>query len=116
MCNRVPLWLCRLFDAGEAKTAFGRALLAGALRALQRQSPLLYAIALVDFLGLDFASGGEPSSRVQPGPCWSLVVVRLVHWVRPRGRALPPERISWWSSGGRCSSPGCSASASPMRR
>src|SRR6185369_3089162 len=84
----------RLLDVGEAKTAFGRALLRERYRALQRQIPLLYAIALVNFLGLHFASGQPASALVQPITLLVLfIVARLVHWLRVRGRELAPERI-----------------------
>ena len=84
----------RLLDAGEAKTAFGRALLRERYRALQRQIPLLYAIALVNFLGLHFASGEPTAALIQPATLLALfVLVRLIYWLRMRGRALAPERI-----------------------
>ncbi len=90
----VRQWIARLFDAGEAKTAFGRALLFERYRALQRQIPLLYAIVLVNFLGLHFASGEPTVALFQPITLLVLfVVVRLIHWVRMRGRTLAPERI-----------------------
>ncbi|MEA3031002.1 MAG: hypothetical protein QOG13_2327 [Sphingomonadales bacterium] len=90
----VRLWLSRFFDAGEARTAFGRALLHERYRALQRQIPLLYAIAITNFAGLHIASGAPVASLVHPITLLILfVVVRLVHWLRVRGRALPPERI-----------------------
>src|SRR5436305_4117962 len=94
MAIGVRLWLGRLLDVGEAKTAFGRALLRERHRALQRQIPLLYAIALVNFLGLHFASGEPTSALVQPVTLLMLfVVARLIYWLRLRGRALAPERI-----------------------
>ena len=84
----------RFFDTGEARTAFGRALLRERYRALQRQIPLLYAIALANFVGLHVASGQPMTSLVQPASLLILfVVVRLVYWVRTRGRDLPPDRI-----------------------
>ena len=94
MANRVRLWIARLLDAGEAKTAFGRALLRERYRALQRQIPLLYAIALVNFLGLHFASGQPTIALLQPVTLLALfILARLVYWVRLRGRTLSPERI-----------------------
>ena len=94
MAIGVRLWLARLFDAGEAKTAFGRALLHERYRALQRQIPLLYAIALVNFLGLHFASGEPTIALLQPVTLLAVfIVVRLVYWMRLRGRTLAPERI-----------------------
>src|SRR6185436_2400031 len=90
----VRLWLARLLDAGEAKTAFGRALLRERYRALQRQIPLLYAIALINFLGLHFASGEPTIALLQPVTLLALfIVVRLIYWVRMRRRTLSPERI-----------------------
>src|ERR1700712_1814407 len=84
----------RLLDVGEAKTAFGRALLRERYRALQRQIPLLYAIALINFLGLHFASGEPTTALIQPVTLLALfAVVRLVYWLRLHGRVLAPERI-----------------------
>jgi diguanylate cyclase (GGDEF)-like protein len=83
-----------LTDTGEAETPAGRALLAERYRALQRQIPLLYTVALTNFIGLHLATGGDL------GSVWSLptlliafVLVRLVHWVRVRNVSPPPERI-----------------------
>jgi diguanylate cyclase (GGDEF)-like protein len=94
MAISVRLWMSRLLDVGEAKTAFGRALLRERYRALQRQIPLLYAIALINFLGLHFASGEPTTALIQPATLLAMfVVVRLVYWMRLRRRVLAPERI-----------------------
>src|ERR1044072_3206914 len=94
MANQVRLWIARLLEAGEAKTAFGRALLRERYRAPQRQIPLLYAIALVNFLRLHFARGAPPAALTQPPTLLALfVLVRLIYWLGRRGRALAPERI-----------------------
>src|SRR4051812_41067570 len=94
MAIGIRLWMGRLLDVGEAKTAFGRALLRERYRALQRQIPLLYAIALVNFLGLHFASGKPVGALMQPITLLALFIfARLIHWVRLRGRVLAPERI-----------------------
>src|SRR5436305_2199603 len=94
MAIGVRLWLGRLLDVGEARTAFGRALLRERYRALQRQIPLLYAIVLVNFLGLHFASGEPTVALFQPITLLVLfIIARLVHWVRMRSRTLAPERI-----------------------
>jgi len=91
---RVSLYLDRFIDIGEARTGFGRALLRERYRALRRQIPFLYAIALANFIGLHVASGEPTTSLVQPATLLILfVVVRLVHWLRVRGRELPPRRI-----------------------
>jgi len=90
----VRLGWSRLFDMGEGRTAFGRALLRERYRALQRQIPLLYAIAIANFLGLHIASGAPMTTLVHPFTLLILfVVIRLVHWLRVRGRALPPDKI-----------------------
>jgi diguanylate cyclase (GGDEF)-like protein len=87
-------WLGQYYDSGEDKTAFGRALLRERYRALQRQIPLLYAIAIANFIGLHIASGAALGSLLQPVTLLVLfAAVRLVHWARMRGRELPPERI-----------------------
>ena len=84
----------KLMDVGEAETTAGRALLEERYRALLRQIPLLYIVALANFLGLHFATGGESESLYSPvNLLVGLVVVRLVHWLRARKRKLPPERI-----------------------
>jgi diguanylate cyclase (GGDEF)-like protein len=88
------LMLRRFFDTGEAKTAFGRALLRERYRALQRQIPLLYTIGLTNFLGLVVAGGGDLRSFYHPASLLiPFVVVRLIHWVRRRGKEPAPERI-----------------------
>ncbi|HEV2815829.1 MAG TPA: EAL domain-containing protein [Allosphingosinicella sp.] len=94
MGTHARLWMSRLFDTGEARTAFGRALLDERYRALQRQIPLLYAIALANFVGLYVAGGAEPTSLVHPATFLiGFVVVRLVYWLRTRRRVLPPAEI-----------------------
>jgi diguanylate cyclase (GGDEF)-like protein len=91
MRMRARLLTTRLFDIGEAKTAFGRALLRERYRALQRQVPLLYAIAFVNFLGLVFASGAEPFRLSHPANFLIvLIAVRFIHWARISGAQPPP--------------------------
>jgi diguanylate cyclase (GGDEF)-like protein len=86
--------LARLFDIGEAKTAFGRALLVERYHALQRQVPLLYTIAIVNLGGLVFASGAAAFSLLHPANLLVLLIAaRLVHWLRQGRRELQPERI-----------------------
>src|SRR6195952_2013558 len=94
MAIGVRFRMSRLLDVGEAKTAFGRALLRERYRALQRQIPLLYGIALINFLGLHFVSGEPTTALIQPVTLLALfAVVRLVYWLRLHGRVLAPERI-----------------------
>jgi diguanylate cyclase (GGDEF)-like protein len=84
----------KLIDVGEAETAAGRALLEERYRALLRQIPLLYIVALANFLGLHFATGGQMESLYSPANALVAVVLfRLVHWLRARNRTLSPERI-----------------------
>src|SRR5688572_1681756 len=83
----------KLIDVGEAQTLAGRSLLEERYRALQRQIPLLYLIALANFIGLHFATTGVRSFLSASSLLAALVVVRLVHWVRTRHRVPPPERI-----------------------
>ena len=94
MGARIRLLLTRLFDIGEADTPFGRALLQERYRALQRQIPLLYTIALTNFLGLVFASGVANFTLYHPANLLiPLVLVRLVHWLRTSSRRLAPHEI-----------------------
>lgn len=88
------LALAGLFDVGEAETALGRALLEERFRVLQRQVPLLYAIALVNFIGLVFASGVEHYRIAHPANLLVvLILVRLFYWLRGRRETPSPERI-----------------------
>jgi diguanylate cyclase (GGDEF)-like protein len=83
-----------LLDIGEATSASGRALLQERYRALQRQVPLLYTIAIVNFAGLVFASGAQAFTLFHPANLLLvLVAVRLGHWIRTRNLAPTPERI-----------------------
>ncbi|HZF95601.1 MAG TPA: EAL domain-containing protein [Allosphingosinicella sp.] len=84
----------RALDIGESVSPVGRALLDVRYRALQKQIPFLYLIALVNFIGLHLATGGEFGEIVQPVNILIVfVVLRLGHWVRTRARELPPERL-----------------------
>ena len=84
----------RVLDAGEARTVFGRALLRERYRWLQQQVPLLYLIAIVNFAGLALAGNGSLTDFSNPGLALILLaVVRLVHWLRTRGRVLTPRQI-----------------------
>ena len=88
------LLVSRLLDIGEATSASGRALLQERYRALQRQVPLLYTIAIVNFAGLVFASGAQAFTLFHPANLLLvLVAVRLGHWIRTRNLAPTPERI-----------------------
>lgn len=84
----------KLIDVGEVETVAGRALVQERYRALLRQIPLLYVVALANYLGLHLATGGDIGSFYSPSTLLAgLVVVRLIHWVRARHRVLPPEKI-----------------------
>src|SRR3954462_1557259 len=84
----------RIVDAGEADSPAGRALLEQRYRALQRQIPLLYTVALTNFLGLHLATGGTITNLYSVSTLLViLVVIRLVYWLTVRNRELPPERI-----------------------
>jgi diguanylate cyclase (GGDEF)-like protein len=84
----------KLVDVGEADSAAGRALVEERYRALLRQIPLLYAVALFNFLGLHLATGGELDRLYSPSTLLvGLVLVRLGHWLRARNRSLTPERM-----------------------
>jgi diguanylate cyclase (GGDEF)-like protein len=84
----------KLIDAGETESRAGRALLEERYRALQKQIPLLYMVALTNFLGLHLATGGRIGSLYSVSTLLvALVCLRLVHWLRVRNRRLSPERI-----------------------
>ena len=53
--------LDRILETGEAETAFGRELLKVRYRALQRQIPLVYSIALANVVGFQFAVDRRPN-------------------------------------------------------
>ncbi|HEY0147420.1 MAG TPA: EAL domain-containing protein [Allosphingosinicella sp.] len=84
----------KFLGVGEAETVVGRALLEERYRVLRRQIPLLYTVALANYLGLYLATGGTFEDLISPTTILLLVVVvRLVHWVRVRERILSHERI-----------------------
>jgi diguanylate cyclase (GGDEF)-like protein len=85
----------RVLDIGEAKSGFGRSLLDVRYRALQRQIPFLYLIALANFIGLHLVvdAGGIDKLAHPINLVIVFVVLRLGHWVRTRSRTLPAERI-----------------------
>ncbi|HEX8366115.1 MAG TPA: EAL domain-containing protein [Allosphingosinicella sp.] len=85
----------RALGIGEAATPFGRSLLEVRYRALQRQIPLLYVIALGNFIGLHLAVEATEFDRVSHpvNLIMLIVVVRLAYWMRTRSRSLPPDRI-----------------------
>jgi diguanylate cyclase (GGDEF)-like protein len=86
--------LNRLFGIGDAATPFGRALLQVRYRALQRQIPLLYLIALANLVGLIASSGLGPASIWHPANLLILgILVRLVHWMRSGKKSPEPGRI-----------------------
>ena len=84
----------QLLDVGETRTAFGRALLKERYRALQKQIPLLYLVALANFAGLTVASGAPLAEATHPANFLVLfVVARLAYWLRTQKRVLAPEQI-----------------------
>jgi diguanylate cyclase (GGDEF)-like protein len=86
--------LFKVADVGEAETPAGRALLEERYRVLLRQIPLLYAVALANFLGLYLATGGKFETLWSPSTLLiGVVALRLVHWLRARNRVLPAARV-----------------------
>jgi diguanylate cyclase (GGDEF)-like protein len=91
--EKLKAWLAGLADVGEADTPTGRSLLEERHRALKRQIPLLYAIALANFIGLHFATTGF-TTFWSPSTLLALMVVgRLIYWIRSSKRTLLPEVI-----------------------
>ena len=94
MVLRIAPLAHRLFDIGEPRTAFGRALLRERYRVLQKQIPLLYLIAIVNFCGLAVAGGATLAEFGHPATLLMLLAVfRLAHWLRTRGRERTPTQI-----------------------
>jgi diguanylate cyclase (GGDEF)-like protein len=92
--GRVLNWVGGLINIGDAQTAVGRALLEERYLVLRRQIPLLYTVALANYLGLYLATGGRFEAWLSPSTILlTVVVIRLVHWVRVRKQVLSPERI-----------------------
>mgnify|MGYP006196504373 CR=1 FL=1 len=90
----VGAFLANVMDAGEAETEFGRALLQVRYKALQRQIPLLYLIALANALGYHLGTGLTVETLTHPINLLLLLVAgRLVYWLRNRDRELAPEAI-----------------------
>ena len=83
-----------ILETGEADTEFGRALLQVRYKALQRQIPLLYLIALANSLGYHLGTGLSVEALTHPiNLLLLLVAVRLVYWLRNRHRELEPTAI-----------------------
>ena len=94
MRGRIVRFLRELVDVGDPDTSFGSYLLEVRYRALQRQIPSLYLIALTSVAGWHMATGITAESLTHPANLLLLlVVVRLAHWVRTRNRRLEPRRI-----------------------
>ncbi len=90
--------LAKLFTdvvhVGDSETSFGRYLLEVRYRALQRQIPSLYLIALTSVVGWHVASGITWESLTHPANILvPVVVVRLLYWVRTKDRRPEPRRI-----------------------
>jgi diguanylate cyclase (GGDEF)-like protein len=83
-----------LLETGEIETPFGRALLEVRYRALQRQIPMVYLIALANALGYHLGTGLRVESLTHPvNLLLLLVAARLVYWLGNRNRVLGPEAI-----------------------
>ena len=90
----VRAFLGHVLDIGEADTEFGRALLQVRYKALQRQIPLLYLIALANALGYHLGTGLTVETLTHPINLLLLLVAgRLFYWLRNRNRELAPEAI-----------------------
>ena len=82
-------WFARVTEVGGAESAADRALVDERYRALQRQIPLLYTVALTNFIGLHLATGGQLDSLWSPVSLLvAFVLVRLAHWLRTQSRTL----------------------------
>lgn len=94
MARGERLGLSRFLSAGETETAFGRALLCERYRALQRQIPLVYLLVLSNVVGFHLGIAPSLATIIHPANLLVvLVVVRLVHWLKTRSHALPPEAV-----------------------
>lgn len=86
--------LTRGLDIDEADAAFGRELLKVRFRALQRQIPLVYALALASVVGFQLSAGLRVELLLHPINILMLLVpVRLAYWLRHRHRERSPEEI-----------------------
>lgn len=62
---------------------------------LKRHVPLLYAVALANVVGLHVATGGEVTSFTSPvPPLVFLILWRVRHWLRNRGKELSSRAIA----------------------
>jgi diguanylate cyclase (GGDEF)-like protein len=87
-------WITGIIDVGEVKTPAGRALVEERYRVLLRQIPLLYVVALANYVGLYLATGGEFETLLSPSTLLlGIVAMRLFHWLRARSRVLSPVRM-----------------------
>lgn len=80
---------------GEGLSPEDKAQARAAYQALQRQVPLLYAVALANVVGLHVSTGGELLAVESPATV--LVVLmgwRLFHWIRQKDADLSDSEIS----------------------
>jgi predicted signal transduction protein with EAL and GGDEF domain len=86
--------LNRIFGIDAADTLLGRELLKVRYRALQRQIPLIYLIALSSLVGIQASSGSGAAEAWHPANLVGVaIVVRLFHWLRTSRTTPEPEAI-----------------------
>ena len=74
--------MLRYFDVGEVKTSIGRAIVEERYRALRRQVPVIYLLALVNLGALQIATTGMLTVGFNPPTALAVcAAVRVVQWL-----------------------------------
>ena len=82
-----------MFAVGECQTALGRALVTEQFRILTNQIPVLYAMLLLVSISVGLVLPPTVNGWLRfavPGLLLTVSVVRMVQWIRLRGRELAP--------------------------
>lgn len=70
------------FETGEVRTPIGRAIVEERYRALRRQVPIIYLVAVVNLLGLQLATIGELRVGLNPPTALMIcAVIRIGQWL-----------------------------------
>ena len=81
--------------AGQGLSLEDKAHARAAYEALQRQVPLLYAVALANVVGLHVSTGGELLTVESPATVLvALMAWRLFHWIRQKDADLADSKIA----------------------
>lgn len=81
-------------ETGDVRTPMGRAIVEERYRALRRQVPVIYLVALVNLLGLQLATTGELVVGLNPPTAMTIcALIRIGQWMSQRKKQLSPLQM-----------------------